>query len=237
MSSFNWQTAQAQFPATRYAQLLQGDVLGLAEWERFIYRFPYPNPESAWPYLHALHQAKLSAPTRKCPRVFVSHKQVDVAEAKRIAWLIQGQQIDYWLDVIDLPPALTALTASTPAFNTTLLIAAMIEMALINCTHVLAVMTSQTATSRWVPYEYGRIKDDPPGRLTASCWHHPDLTWSDLPEYLHLAPIHDSEMQIINWLQAEKPAFPRCHWELDREWQGGDTDTKPLPEHPRSQHD
>ncbi len=237
MSSFNWQTAQAQFPATRYAQLPQGDVLGLAEWERFIYRFPYPNPESAWPYLHALHQAKLSAPARKCPRVFVSHKQVDVAEAKRIAWLIQGQQIDYWLDVIDLPPALAALTASTPVFNTTLLIAALIEMALINCTHVLAVMTEATATSRWVPYEYGRIKDDPPGRLTASCWHHPDLTWSDLPEYLHLAPVHASEMQIVNWLQAEKPAFPRCRWELDREWQGGDMDTVPLPEHPRSQHD
>jgi hypothetical protein len=41
MSSFNWQTAQAQFSGTRYAQLPQGDVLGLAEWERFITDMPF----------------------------------------------------------------------------------------------------------------------------------------------------------------------------------------------------
>jgi hypothetical protein len=220
MSSFDWQAVLTRSLGTRYPLQPQGDVLGIAEWERFVYHFPFPNPEAAWPWLEALHRAKLAAPARVCPRIFVSHKQADVDYAKRIAWLVQGEKIEYWLDAIDLPLALAPWIPAGAGFNSTLLIAALIEMALINCTHVLAVMTPQTAPSRWVPYEYGRIKDDPPGHLTASCWRHKDLPVSDLSEYLLLAPILSNETDIRGWLQREKTLFKKCLWKDAGEWYG-----------------
>lgn len=228
MGNFNWNAVGAQLVAGRYGGLAQGDVIGVAEWERFLQRFPFPSPADAWPFLQDLHRAKLSAPARTCPRVFVSHRHSDAHLALRVAWLAHQEQVEYWLDVIDIPKTFGLPNPLVNSFNGILLIAALIEMALINCTHVLAVMTPDTAPSRWVPYEYGRIKDDPPGRLTASCWRHPALPWSDLPEYLHLAPVLSDEAHIRSWLQGERYHFTRCRWMGAGEWEEGDC-SEPLP--------
>jgi hypothetical protein len=76
------------------------------------------------------------------PRVFVSHRMVDAAYAERIAWLAsQKAGLEYWLDVHDpvLRLAGTALPSGHPVYAIT--IAAIIEMALLNCTHVIAAHT------------------------------------------------------------------------------------------------
>ena len=82
-------------------------------------------------------------------------------------------------------------------------IASVIEMGLINSSHVLAVMTENTRGSQWVPYEYGRVKDPALVTLQASCWTHPQIPKQALPEYLYLGVINPNETEIRNWLKSE----------------------------------
>lgn len=143
-------------------------------------------------------------PTR--PRVFVSHRQVDVGPAVSIAYLACQEGFDYWLDVLD--PGLGGLPGSLRAQSPTpqqsaAAIAAVIEMALLNSTHVVAVMTPNTKGSQWVPYEYGRVKEPAPLTLQAACWVAGSLTASALPEYLYLGVITRTESELRSWLQSE----------------------------------
>jgi hypothetical protein len=131
-----------------------------------------------------------------CPRVFVSHKQEDGDLALKIAKAIHMSGIDVWVDIIDLP---SGAPASPKTRNEALLIAGMIEMALINCTHLIAVMTEHTAPSRWVPYEYGRMKDDPPAQLTVSAWRDHSAPRDTFAEYMLLAPIFETRSELKTW--------------------------------------
>jgi hypothetical protein len=139
-----------------------------------------------------------AGPPRAC--LFVSHRQSDVNQASRIAYLACKVGFDYWLDVLDpiLGGVLTASEEEKAAAT-----AAVIEMALLNSTHVLAVMTSNTKGSQWVPYEYGRVKEGTAKSLQAACWLERSLAHTALPEYLYLGPILKSEVEIVQWLQAQ----------------------------------
>src|SRR5437763_998633 len=53
---------------------------------------------------------RLAAPPPTCPRVFVSHRRSDAAEALRIAELANASGFEFWLDVLD--PKLQWLTAT-----------------------------------------------------------------------------------------------------------------------------
>jgi hypothetical protein len=76
------------------------------------------------------------------PRVFVSHRMVDVAYAERIAWLAsQKAGLEYWLDVHDPVLRLAGTTLSAGHVVYAMTVAAIIEMALLNCTHVIAAHT------------------------------------------------------------------------------------------------
>ena len=92
-----------------------------------------------------------------------------------------------------------------------------IEMALLNSTHVVAVMTANTRGSEWVPYEYGRVKTPQlPISLQAACWADPRIGL-DLPGYLYLGEIHRSESDVRQWFQTELQKQPRkrigpCGW-------------------------
>ena len=96
-------------------------------------------------------------------------------------------------------------------------IAAIIEMALLNSTHVVAIMTANTKGSEWVPYEYGRVKTPQlPISLQAACWADPKIS-IDLPGYLYLGEIHRSETDIRQWLRTELQKQSRrrigpCGW-------------------------
>jgi hypothetical protein len=89
--------------------------------------------------------------------------------------------------------------------------AAIIEMGLLNCSHVIALITPATKGSEWVPYEYGRVKDVPPVSIQAACWRHPLKPHSMLADYLLLGPIHDSEGAIRAWLASQLIAWIAAH--------------------------
>lgn len=130
----------------------------------------------------------------KRPRVFISHRQGDELAAKRIAYLADQEGFDYWLDVINMPPPSQIAKWSSHA------IALRIEMALLNCTHLIGVYTDKTNGSTWVPYEYGRVREK---RVFASeC-----CTWlctnKPYPEWLELNPKFSHESDIKRWLRIQ----------------------------------
>lgn len=66
-------------------------------------------------------------------------------------------------------------------------IAAIIEMALLNCTAVVAVHSILSAASKWIPYEFGRVKTHAPLSRDAIGYFHPAV-WNALAaEYFELA--------------------------------------------------
>lgn len=165
-----------------------------------------------------LREARRQAPPKPLrPCLFVSHRKDDADEAARVAYLACEAGFDYWLDVLD--PNLVGmkwlpgvpLTAQEAAAT-----AAIIEMALLNATHVLAVITSNTNGSQWVPYEYGRVKEPSATSLQAACWVDKDVRKAPLPEYLYLGPILKSEADITHWLKTEFQKSGRvakqCGW-------------------------
>lgn len=178
-------------------------------------RFPSDTPGwEQWAQLAALdrpptlliEQRQRRAVRPRDPCLFVSHRQADVAPALRIAYLACQEGFDYWLDILD--PSLAALptvgpTGPTPQ-QSAAAIAAIIEMALLNSTHVVAVMTPNTKGSQWVPYEYGRVKEPAPVTLQAACWVAGSLIASTLPEYLYLGVITRTESELRSWLQKER---------------------------------
>ncbi|MBM3300176.1 MAG: toll/interleukin-1 receptor domain-containing protein [Deltaproteobacteria bacterium] len=140
------------------------------------------------------------------PRVFVSHRQVDEDYARRVAWLADQAGFDFWLDVLD--PNLQMLNqmfagAAVGPVQRALAIANVVEMALLNSSHVLAVMTPNTQGSQWVPYEYGRAKDQTVVSVQAACWVGAGLSPVALPEYLHLGIETGTELGITAWFDSE----------------------------------
>jgi hypothetical protein len=143
---------------------------------------------------------------------------------------------DYWVDVIDLPAAKTSqvqrleqrLGRPLTSFEISVLQAAIIEMALLNCTHVLAVMTSRTAGSQWVPYEYGRVDRTRATRDAATSWcDTSSIKVSDLPDYLNLAPIHITKAERYKWLNDELQGYPTCSGRNQTPWPGDEPEELP----------
>ncbi len=160
-----------------------------------------------------------------CPRVFVSHRNdpVDIAYAKRIAYLANCNGFYFWLDVFD--PYLQALPSMTlTPGQRSILTAGIIEMGLLNCSHVLAVMTPQTRGTLWMPYEYGRVKEAPPISFQAGCWTDPTLPSADFPEYMYLGQITANETEINSWFQSElmrwSGNFGKCAGGAPQNWSG-----------------
>jgi hypothetical protein len=146
------------------------------------------------------YKQKLANPIT-CKRVFISHRQSDARYAERIAYLATQCNFEYWLDVHD-PTLKIANGINILKPKKSILIAGIIEMALINCSHVMAVMTTKTKGSQWVPYEYGRIADVP-GVYDACAWQDPSLI--DVPGYMYLRPrLHDRK-SIDGWFKSQNP--------------------------------
>lgn len=205
MANFDWRSVQG----TRWSQRFPENVRGAAAWRQ--QRF-----ETSYDFRALVERVEKSRDEQTSklatPCVFVSHKQADVGKASRIAYLACQEGFDYWLDVID--PGLAGV-AGTPDHEAQA-IAAIIEMGLLNSSHVLAVMTANTQASQWVPYEYGRVKSPAVVSPQAACWVASGLL--KLPEYLHLGPILKSESEIRDWLKSEHRrhsgalSYRSCGW-------------------------
>ena len=158
--------------------------------------------------------------------LFVSHRQADQDAALRVAWLAWGEGFDYWLDVLNLNPAHnqqvrmleTSMGRPLTPFEKSVLLAAIIEMALLNCTHVIAVMTLRTAGSQWVPYEYGRMKDTTALKSHSLLVGHHSLPQTDLPEYVHSRRTREGEGH-PHWFSKEVPSSVVL-WRPARRWTG-----------------
>src|SRR5690348_6510438 len=81
-------------------------IRGVAQWRRGAVAFPPPNAIEAKLWADDIRNAPPARTPTPCYRVFVSHRQADYDCALRTAWIASQSLFDYWLDVMDLDPAL-----------------------------------------------------------------------------------------------------------------------------------
>jgi hypothetical protein len=156
-------------------------------------------------------------PLKSC--VFISHQRSDAHRGERVACLADHHGIDYWLDIHD-PTLMLVNNSSVSGPLRSLLIAATIEIALLNSTHVIALHTGNSLASRWVPYEFARAKARRLTPLEAAGWFASGQSPATCGDYVQLAVMTHDEPQIGNWLLgvpgAAHPASPvaadcKCH--------------------------
>lgn len=157
--------------------------------------------------LRALHSQKAAQLKLRCPRVFISHRRCDAAKALWVAWLANSERFDYWLDILDPNLAAVSLNLKLSLYQQAVLMAGIIELALLNCSHVIAVMTNRVPGTLWMPYEYGRVKDSQLISLEAAAWF--DRSWglTNTPEYFHLGHQLRNESEIRRWLGSQLKQF------------------------------
>lgn len=165
-----------------------------------------------------------------CPRLFISHRQSDGLYALKMAQLAAQNGFAFWVDILDPGLRILASNPQIPPNLIPLLTACIIEMAIINCTHVIACMTPATRGSLWLPYEYGRITKIPGFYKRAAAWCHPKLQPTDYPEYMLLGQTFKKQKQITHWLTTEKASWPAstCLSVIVYSW--GDLTLPSLPE-------
>lgn len=196
MPNYDWRAWDDQPWRIRYPI----EAIGAETWVGVFSESPDRSEMRTW--IAAAQELKLvTRPEMK--RVFISHRKADIAMARQAAEMARRIGCEYWLDVED--PTLTWLTQNTvlDAATRATAIASTIEMALLNCSHVLAVITRNTQGSMWVPYEYGRVKDRAVVQAEAACWtqvHPADTTM--FADYLHLGTVAQTQADVTAWLQA-----------------------------------
>jgi hypothetical protein len=206
---FDWRSRSADL-----FERFPSDALGYAAWHELIGRTAERRDFDELADLRAFdaflaaasreHQRYREAAVPKC-RVFVSHQRQDVGYAERVAYLATQHRLDYWLDVHDPILAAAQQISHDPRYG--IVIAAIIEIALLNCTHVVAVQTSNSAKSKWVPYEFGRAKARSIASTQACSWFEPSLQPSSAgQEYVFLAYIaHGGESALDAWFKLQQP--------------------------------
>ena len=134
------------------------------------------------------------------PILVFSHQRLDTAYAERIACLAKHHRLHYWLDVHDPHLAqANSLPESDP--RRSILIAAVIEIALLNSTHITVIHTSNSQQSKWTPYELGRAKAHRILSDQAAGWFEPQCSSSNFGDYVQLIKMFfGGERDLIHWL-------------------------------------
>lgn len=227
MPDYDYAEFQGRPPAQRFPNWIIGSGL----WREY----GNGDGEAIRRLLDVLVVARLSAnwgtaPLR-CPRLFISHRQIDDARARQVAAIARTAGFQVWLDAEDAN--LTGLAKSS-ALRTpdeiAQLTADYIETALLNSTHVIALITKNTPGSKWVPYEYGRVKHPSMYSPQAACWIESGVATKDLGEYLLLGVRTETDQQIEAWLDAELKSWNR---EFGTCPNGASADETPEPPPPR----
>lgn len=223
MSNYFWREFAGRPPGERYPDWVEG----IGTWRDFINGDAFALQR----LLDALVSRRASVPWGAAgtelsrPRLFVSHRKDDETRAREVATLAQVEGFQVWLDVFDSGLQRTA-QASTGTPADALAIALIIEMALLNCTHVIALITPRTPGTYWVPYEYGRVKDSSPHSLRAASWIDQHVTYE--PEYLELGVKTRSDDDIRDWLRGETAEWNRQFPSSPPGAQISPTSTRPL---------
>ena len=204
MSNYYWMEFAGHPPAERYPDWVEG----VGMWREFISGDALARQRLLDALVSMRASASWGAPGTELgrPRLFVSHRKDDEARARDVATLAQAEGFQVWLDVLD-SQLQSAAQASTGAPAEAFAIAVIIEMALLNCTHVIALITPRTPGTYWVPYEYGRVKDSSPQSLRAACWIDQHVSYE--PEYLELGVKTRSDDDIRDWLSMEMGEWNR----------------------------
>lgn len=148
--------------------------------------------------LRLLQKHRGNVPYNPCLRLFISHRKDDKDYALRMAYIARQCGFAFWVDVLD--PDLRNASGKNLDH---LYVACKIEMALLNCTHVIACMTPHTRGGMWVPYEYGRVRKFPGISINTCAWLHPDIKNDPIPEYMRLGYMALEENHIQLWLDRE----------------------------------
>lgn len=224
MASFDWRVISEDV-LERYDER----ALGYQAWRQLVTMLrEFLQSETPDPFLAAfdefLRQLQQVGEGPPVCRVFVSHQRADVPFAERIAYLATQQGFEYWLDVHDPLLQLANRTALPPVVQS-ILIAAIIEMALLNCSHGITVQTRNAQLSRWVPYEFGRAKRRWLVSTQVASWFDNGMYAASTADYLKLGDCTQSEVEVALWLAAE---WARCRCPVvPAIWRGGPV--KPLP--------
>jgi hypothetical protein len=84
----------------------------------------------------------------------------------------------------------------------------MIEMALINCTHIVSLQTTKAPNSRCVQYELGRAKERRLLGTNAASWFEKGVTPGANCDYLGLAFCAFTSGELKTWLDTEGKTLP-----------------------------
>lgn len=156
----------------------------------------------------------LSPPSRRCPRLFIAHLAADRLAALKIARIASECGFHFWLDVLDpvvkcLPPEVGPMVATS----------AVIEMGMLNCTHVIAIGNR----SPWIPYAFGRIRSRAAYSWQTGSW------LASGSEALGLGVETHNKREIQDWLLGEFAMTLGCPKRLAVEWPDQPEITNELP--------
>lgn len=218
--AYDWRNADQVELIERYVaglvdNALNGDIH--QSWRGFVSTIADITPDSferrgrdALDDLLVRLPAKPLTPPR---RVFVSHQRQDVAYAERIACLATQQGLDYWLDVHDpnLKLANRTLLPTDPRYA--LVIAAIIEIALLSSSHIIVVHTLNGLQSKWIPYELGRAKSRNIVSSQSGGWFDAGLAPAQFGSYVELSRIaRGGESDVTAWLTQWSAKAGRLPW-------------------------
>lgn len=129
-------------------------------------------------------------------KVFISHKQEDSTLAMFVQYVFGQCHIDTYLDVLD-----SSITGDGKALTEH------VKQNLNSCTDLIVVMSEQTKTSWWVPFEIGMSAQlDMP---TATYL----LTSVTLPDYLSYWPRLRSTADIKKYVQVREQVRNRMRYD------------------------
>jgi len=115
--------------------------------------------------------------------VFISHKREDTERAAEIAAYLKLQGVSCYLDVTD------------PSIQTTDDLTSLLMRRVKECTHLMAVVSSYTTQSWWVPFEIG-VASELERRITTF-----QLSSVALPDFLKKWPVLRTSSDLATFIQ------------------------------------
>lgn len=127
------------------------------------------------------------------PCVFLSHKNEDKAECRKIAEYFENAEIDYYLDELDVALQQAASSGDPSKITES------IKKGIRESSHMLVVVSEKTYKSHWVPFEvgYGHAaildknldENDKVNKIRLSILTLKDISEKTLPDFMQIGNI------------------------------------------------